>query len=65
MTRLSYKIGNVEVVSFRMALELKKRTGLPIFKVYTEVEEDFKVDPELREKRAYNIHNKIKVRAAH
>ena len=61
MTRLSYKIGNVEVTSFRMALELKRRTGLPIIKVYTDVEEDFKVDPELREKRANNIHNKVRV----
>ena len=65
MTRLSYKIGNVEVVSFRMALELKKRTGLPIYKVYTKVEDEFKVNPELRERRANNIHNKIKVRVAH
>ena len=61
MTKLSYKIGNVEVVSYKMALELKRRMGLPIEKVYTEIEEDLKVDPEMREKRANNIHNKVKV----
>ena len=64
MTKLTYKVGNVEVVSFRMALELRRRTGLPIERVYSDVEEEFKVDPEMREKRANNIHNKTKVRVA-
>ena len=63
MTKLSYKIGNVEVVSYRMALELKRRTGLPIKKVYTEVEEDFKVDPEAREKRVAAIRKKAQNKA--
>ena len=63
MTRLTYKIGNVEVVSYRMARELKRKTGLPIYKIYTEVEEDFKEEPEKRDKRAAAIYNKAHKRA--
>lgn len=61
MTKLTYKVGGAEVASFRMALELKKRTGLPIVKVYTDVEEEFKVDPVAREKRVAAIRNHSKV----
>lgn len=51
MTKLTYKIGNAEVVSYSMALELKRRTGLPIERIYREVEEDVKINPERREKK--------------
>ena len=64
MTSLSYKIGNIEVTSFKMALELKKRTGLPIIKIYTPVDEEFKVDPVAREKRVAAIRRKALERAA-
>lgn len=61
MTRLSYKVGNVEVVSYKLACELKRRTGLPIKKVYTLVDEEFKVNPAEREKRVAAIMAKARV----
>ena len=64
MTRLSYKVGNVEVVSYRLAKELEKRTGLKLQRVFTEVEEDFKVDPAAREKRVAAIRKHSRVKEA-
>ena len=61
MTKLSYRVGNVEVTSYHMALELKKNTGYPIEKIYTEVKEDFKVNPVAREKRLAAIRKHAKV----
>ena len=64
MTRLSYKVGNVEVVSYRLAKELEKRTGLKMQRVFTEVEEEFHINPETREKRVAAIRKHSRVKEA-
>lgn len=50
MTRLSYKVGNYETVSYAEATKLAKETGAAVEKVYTPIDENAKVDPEKRAK---------------
>ena len=55
MTKLSYKVGEFEIASYPEAMELAKKTGCPIEKIYTPVIENLKVNPVTIEKRAAAI----------
>lgn len=65
MTKLTYKVGAVEVNSYDEALKMRERTKEPIQRIYTEVAEESKVDPAKREKRLAAIRKKAAEQRAH
>lgn len=65
MTKLSYKVGEMETTSYSEALKFKEKTHCPIKMIYTEVESDSKVDPVMREKRLAAIRKKAAEKRAH
>ena len=65
MTKLSYKVGNMETTSYNEALELKAKTKYPIQRVYEEMNTESKADPAKREKRLAAIRKKAAEKRAH
>lgn len=47
MTRLSYRIGNIETTSYDEALKISSETKEQIERVYTTIIEKLDVDPEV------------------
>ena len=45
MTKLTYIVGNEEVISYKIAKILAAETGLPVIPKYTKIEEEFAVAP--------------------
>lgn len=63
MTKLSYKIGEIETTNYAEAVEVASRLHRPITRIYTPIEPERKIDHEKVQRRMEAIRRKAAEKA--